>query len=90
MCFLTIDYESGNFWVGIAVLFVSVASLVAAIVALVLAKASVRLAESSLTQAQQVAEHELRDWKQRKWFDLYDAAESFITLLERFQVTNEN
>jgi hypothetical protein len=33
----------------------------------------------------ELAERDLRDWTQRKWFDLYQAAEHFRTLLERFQ-----
>jgi hypothetical protein len=78
MCLATIDYESGTFWVPIAALGVSAASFAAAVVALFLAK-------SSLTQAQQVADRDLRNWTQRKWFDLYEAAEKFCLLLEQFQ-----
>jgi endonuclease/exonuclease/phosphatase (EEP) superfamily protein YafD len=79
MCYLaTINYESGNFWAAIAALAISVASLVAAIVSLVLAR-------NALVQAQQVADRDLRNWTQQKWFDLYEAAEKFCLLLEQFQ-----
>jgi len=52
--------------------FVAVASLVGSLVALAIAK-------STLTLAKQVAEHEQRDWMQRKWFDLFDAAENLLS-----------
>lgn len=74
----TIGYEAGNFWVAIAALVVAVASLVAAIVSLLLAKTAVRIARD-------VADRDLRNWWHQKWFDLYEAAENFCTLLERFQ-----
>lgn len=72
-------YESAAFWLTVVGTLVAVASLVGSLVALAIAK-------STLTLAKQVAEHEQRDWMQRKWFDLFDAAENFRTLLERFQV----
>ena len=68
-------YESATFWLTVVGTVVAIASLVA-----------LAIAKSTLTLAKQVAEHEQRDWMQRKWFDLYDAAENFRTLLERFQV----
>jgi hypothetical protein len=72
-------YESATFWLTVVGTVVAVASLVGSLVALAVAK-------STLTLAKQVAEHEQRDWTQRKWFDLYDTAEIFRTLLEKFQV----
>jgi hypothetical protein len=83
-CFLSgIDYEHANFWVAVASLVVAV---IVSGVSLYLSRASVRIAESSLALATDLAERDLRDWTQRKWFDLYVAAERFRTLLERFQV----
>jgi hypothetical protein len=73
-----LNYETATFWATVVGTIVAVASLVGSLVALAIAK-------SSLTLAKQVAEQEQRDWKQRKWFDLYAAAENFRTLLERFQ-----
>ena len=72
-------YESATFWLTVVGTLVAVASPVGSLVALAIAK-------STLTLAKQVAEYEQRDWMQRKWFDLFDAAENFRTLLERFQV----
>lgn len=77
-CLATIDYESRNFWVAIAALIITAASLIAAIIALLLAKIA-------LVQSQQVADRDLRNWTQQKWFDLYEAAEKFCLLLEQFQ-----
>jgi hypothetical protein len=39
----------------------------------------------SLSQAKQVAESEQRDWKQRKWFDLYFKASEVCDSFEHFQ-----
>jgi hypothetical protein len=47
--------------------------------------ASLFIARSSLKQAKQVAEQERRDWRQRKWFDLYFKANEVYDLLDRFQ-----
>jgi hypothetical protein len=82
-CFAwAIDYESGNFWVAVASLVVAV---IVSGVSLGLSWVSVRISKSSLNLTKELAERELRDWTQRKWFDLYVAAEHFRTLLERFQ-----
>ncbi len=77
------NYDSANFWVAVASLAVAV---IVSVVSLYLSKVSVRISESSLNLAKELAERDLRDWTQRKWFDLFDAAENFRTLLERFQV----
>jgi hypothetical protein len=83
-CFAwAINYESANFWVAVASLAVAV---IVSVVSLYLSKASVRISKSSLKLTEELAERDLRDWTQRKWFDLYDASEIFRTLLERFQV----
>lgn len=57
---------------------VSVASLLAGIAALL-------IAASSLSQARKVAEGEQRDWRQRKWFDLYLQADEAYDALDHFQ-----
>jgi hypothetical protein len=78
-----VDFESANFWVALASLAVAVAVSMAS---LCLSKASVRIAQNSLDLTKELAERDLRDWTQRKWFDVYDAAETFRALLERFNV----
>ena len=81
-----INYEHANFWVAVTSLGVAV---IVSAVSLYLSRASVRLAENSLRLTRDLAERDLRDWTQRKWFDLYDTAEIFRTLLEKFQVKYE-
>lgn len=83
LCFaVAINYESASFWIAVASLVVAV---IVSVVSLYLSKVSVHISESSLKLTKELAERELRDWTQRKWFDLYAAAEKFRTLLERFQ-----
>jgi hypothetical protein len=77
-----VSYGSANFWVAVASLAVAV---IVSVVSLYLSKTSVRLSEASLKLTKELAERDLRDWTQRKWLDLYVAAENFRTLLERFQ-----
>jgi|ERR1700687_3925644 len=82
-CFAwAIDYESDNFWVAVASLVVAV---VVSGVSLRLSQVSVHISESSLNLTKELADRDLRDWTQRKWFDLYVTAERFRMLLERFQ-----
>ena len=59
-------------------LAVSIASLLAAV-------AATWIAQSSLSQAKRVADRDQKDWKQRKWFDLYFKADEAYDALERFQ-----
>ena len=61
-------------------------AVIVSIVSLYLSKASVRISQNSLDLTKELAERDLRDWTQRKWFDLYDSAEIFRTLLEKLQV----
>jgi hypothetical protein len=61
-------------------------ALASAIVSLLVGVAAVLVAKSSLSQAMRVADRELKDWKQRKWFDLYFKADEAYDMLERFQV----
>jgi hypothetical protein len=81
MCHL--NYESATFLATVVGTVVAVASLVGSLVALAIAK-------SSLSLAKQVAEQERRDWKQRKWFDLYFQASEFYDHLDRFQTVYEH
>ena len=61
-------------------------SVVVASASLVISVASVLIAKSSLTQAKDVAERDRRDWRQRKWADMYLKANETYDLLDRFQV----
>jgi hypothetical protein len=80
---MAINYESGSFWVAVASLVIAVA---VSAVSLILSWVSLSISKSSLNLTKELAESDLRDWTQRKWFDLFDAAENFRTHLERFQV----
>lgn len=51
------------------------------------AKAATQLAAESLRQAAQVAERDLADWRQTKWFDLFFQAQQMCDALEYFQAT---
>lgn len=68
---MAINYESISFWVAMASFLTSVAA--------------VFIAWSSLSQAKQVADRDRRDWRQRKWFDLYVKANEVHDSLDRFQ-----
>jgi hypothetical protein len=72
------NYESVTFWATLVGTVVAAASAVISIVALLVAR-------SSLSLAKMVAEQEQRDWKQRKWFDLYFAASEAYDVFEHFQ-----
>ena len=60
-------------------------SLVVAIASLLVSIAAVWVARNSLSQAKQVADRDRRDWKQRKWFDLYFKADEAYDCLDRFR-----
>lgn len=49
------------------------------------AKISTGLADESLRQTKEVAERELADWRQSKWFELYFKASEMCDTLEHFQ-----
>lgn len=66
-----------------ASLIVSIASLLAGI-------AAVWIASSSLSQARLVAEREQREWRQRKWFDLYFKADEAYDALDHFRIKYPN
>ena len=59
--------------------------MIISVASLLVSLASLYVARSSLAQAGQVAERDRRDWKQRKWFDLYLKAREFYDSLARFQ-----
>jgi len=61
-------------------------SLVVAITSLLAAVAAAWIAQSSLSQAKQVADRDQRDWKQRKWVDIYLKADEVYDCLDRFRV----
>jgi O-acetylhomoserine/O-acetylserine sulfhydrylase-like pyridoxal-dependent enzyme len=46
-------------------------SILLSVASLLLSLAATFIAGSSLSQARQVADRDKRDWKQRKWYDLY-------------------
>jgi len=73
-----VNHEMATFWATMVGVLVALASLGLSVVAL-------RVAKSSLSLAEQVAEQEQKDWKQRKWFDLYFQASDFYDHLERYR-----
>ncbi len=79
------NYESASLWIAVASAAIALVSLFVSVVATRIAKSSLVIADSSLTQAKEVADRELRDWRQTKWFDLYFAISEFRDSLEHFQ-----
>lgn len=71
--------------IGVASLFASLASLWIAKASLNAAETASRTADDTLRQAKDVADRELADWRQSKWFDLYVRARDMGTALEYFQ-----
>lgn len=73
-------------------IFIGVGSIIIAGASLWVAKASLNAAETAsqtadetLQQTREVAERDLADWRQTKWFDLYVRAREMGTALEHFQ-----
>jgi hypothetical protein len=60
-------------------IIVSAASLVVSIVSMIIAK-------TSLDQGKQVAEREQREWRERKWVEMYLKANEVYDALDRFRV----
>jgi hypothetical protein len=60
-------------------------SLAIAIASLLASVAAALIARSSLSQAKLVADRDQKDWKQRKWFDLFFKADEAYDALDRFQ-----
>jgi hypothetical protein len=65
-------------------------SLWIAVASLLVSLAATWVAANSLFQAKRVADRDLRDWRQRKWFDLYLEASEVGTSIERFQATYDD
>jgi len=61
-------------------------SLTVGVISLLVAVAATWIARSSLSQAERVADRDQKDWKQRKWFDLYFKADEAYDDLDRFQI----
>ena len=59
-------------------LAIAIASLLASI-------AAVLIARNGLSQAKQVADRDQKDWRQRKWFDLYFKSDEAYDALDKFQ-----
>lgn len=66
-----VSYESVSLAIATASLFASVAAAL--------------IAQSALSQAKRVADRDQKDWKQRKWYDLYFKADEAYDALDRFQ-----
>jgi len=65
-----LNYESTSLWVAVASLALSIAGCLSA--------------WSFVRQTIQVAERDRKDWKQRKWFDLYFSASEIYDSPDRF------
>jgi hypothetical protein len=61
-------------------------SIAVALASLVLSVAAALIAKSSLAQARQVADRDQRDWRQRKWADMYLKSNETYDALDRFRV----
>jgi len=72
-----------------AISFESV-SLVIALASLLASVAATLIAKSSLSQAKQVADRDERDWRQRKWADMYLKADETYDGLDRFRVLSDS
>jgi hypothetical protein len=64
--------------------------LVVAVASLVLSAVATLVAKSSLSQAKQVADRDQRDWRQRKWADMYLKADETYDALDRFHVLSDS
>jgi len=65
-----LNYESTSLWVAVVSLALSIVACL--------------IGWSFVSQAIQVAERDRKDWKQRKWFDLYFSASEIYDSLDRF------
>ena len=65
-------------------------SLLVALASLLLGLAAVRISKSSLSQAEQVAVRDQRDWKQRKWYDLYFKADDAYDAVDHYKTQYPN
>jgi hypothetical protein len=60
-------------------------SILLSVASLLLSLAATFIAGSSLSQARQVADRDKRDWKQRKWYDLYFQLSETYDFFDWFQ-----
>jgi hypothetical protein len=60
-------------------------SLIVAVASLIVAAAAAVVAARSLSEAKRVAERDLRDWRQRTWFEVYYKADEVYDALQAFQ-----
>jgi len=65
-------------------------SLAVAIASVLASVAAAWIAKSSLSQAKQVADRDQRDWKQRKWADMYLKADETYDALDRFHILSDS
>ena len=65
-------------------------SVVVAVASLVLSVIATLVAKSSLSQARRVADRDQRDWRQRKWADMYLKADETYDALDRFHVLSDS
>jgi hypothetical protein len=65
---------------------VALASLFVSVVATLIAKSSLNRSEESIRRAERVADRDQKDWRQRKWFDLYLKANEAYDALEKCQI----
>ncbi len=83
ICFVLANRDFITFLIGVGSFMVATAAMVVALGANPIAK-------SALNQAILVAEREQRDWRQRKWFDLYFKTNQAYDALEHFQTLYES
>jgi hypothetical protein len=60
-------------------------SILLSVASLFIGIAAALIAKSSLSQAKQIADRDRRDWKQRKWFDLYFQMNETYDFFDEFQ-----
>ena len=83
ICFVLANREFITFLIGVG-------SFMAATAAMFVAIGANRIAKSALNQAILIADREQRDWRQRKWFDLYFKTNQAYDALERFKILYES
>lgn len=71
-------------------IFIARSSLGTAEASLRVAENTLQQGEEALRQAERVADRERRDWKQRKWFDLYFKANEIYDQLDHFQAKHSS
>jgi hypothetical protein len=67
-----------------------VSGVIIAVISLFVARKTLHVADKSLAVARRAQEDANEDWAQRKWFDLYVAADHAFNLLDRFRQVHPN